>query len=87
MKLTKTKTFKAFTEPFVKANPIAVAVLGICSALAVTTQIQASIVMALAMTFVLAFSNVIVSLLRHIMPKNIRIIIKCSAMLDAFLPL
>lgn len=76
MKLTKTKTFKTFTEPLIKANPVAVAVLGICSSLAVTTQVKSALVMALAMTFVTAFSNVIISLLRHVIPKNIRIIVE-----------
>ena len=52
------------------------AVLGICSALAVTTQVKPAFVMTLAMTFVLAFSNVIVSILRNVIPKNIRIIVE-----------
>ena len=75
MKLTKTAAYKTFTEPLVSANPISVAVLGICSALAVTTQVLPSIVMMLAMTFVLASSNVVISLLRNYIPKNIRIIV------------
>jgi Na+-transporting NADH:ubiquinone oxidoreductase subunit D len=76
MKLSKTAAYKTFTEPLVSANPISVAVLGICSALAVTTQVLPSIVMMLAMTFVLASSNVVISLLRHYIPKNIRIIVE-----------
>ena len=76
MKLTKTAAYKTFTEPLVSANPISVAVLGICSALAVTTQVLPSIVMMLAMTFVLASSNVVISLLRNYIPKNIRIIVE-----------
>lgn len=74
--LTKSKAFKTFAEPIVQANPISTAVLGICSALAVTTQIIPSIVMALALTIVLACSNVVVSLLRNQIPKNIRIIVE-----------
>lgn len=74
--ITKSKAFKTFAEPIVRANPIATAVLGICSALAVTTQIIPSIVMALALTIVLAFSNVVISLLRNQIPKNIRIIVE-----------
>lgn len=76
MKISKTAEYKTFTAPLVSANPIAVAVLGICSALAVTTQVLPSIVMMLAMTFVLASSNVVISLLRNYIPKNIRIIVE-----------
>jgi Na+-transporting NADH:ubiquinone oxidoreductase subunit D len=76
MKISKTAAYKTFTAPLVSANPIAVAVLGICSALAVTTQVLPSIVMMLAMTFVLASSNVVISLLRNYIPKNIRIIVE-----------
>lgn len=74
--ITKTKEFKTFSEPIIRANPISTAVLGICSALAVTTQVIPSIVMALAMTCVLAGSNVIISLIRNVMPRNIRIIVE-----------
>lgn len=76
MSITKTKAFKIFSEPLIIANPISTAVLGICSSLAVTTQMKPAIVMSLSLTFVLAFSNVIISLLRHIIPKNIRIIVE-----------
>ena len=75
MKLTKTKAYKVFKKPLVEANPVSVAILGICSSLAVTTQMIPSIVMVLAMTSVLACSNVVVSLLRRVIPKNIRIIV------------
>lgn len=71
----KSQSFKVFMEPISAKNPVSVLVLGICSALAVTIQLKPSVVMMLAMTFVLAFSNVIVSLLRHVIPKNIRIIV------------
>ena len=73
--IVKTKTFKTISEPIIKANPVSVAVLGICSALAVTTQVIPSFVMFLAMTFVLAFSNMAVSLIRDFIPRNIRIIV------------
>ena len=75
MKITKTKAYKVFKAPLVEANPVSVAILGICSSLAVTTQMIPSIVMVLAMTFVLSCSNVVVSFLRHVIPKNIRIIV------------
>jgi Na+-transporting NADH:ubiquinone oxidoreductase subunit D len=76
MKLTKTKAYKTFMTPIVEANPISVAILGICSSLAVTTQVKPAIVMTLALTFVLTFSNITISLLRKIIPKNIRIIVE-----------
>ena len=76
--LTKTKSFKVFSEPILVSNPISTAVLGICSALAVTTQMIPALVMMLAMTFVLAFSNVVISMLRHVIPKNIRIIVELT---------
>ena len=74
MKMTKTKTFKAFFNPVWGDNPISIQMLGICSALAVTVQLKTAIVMALSMTFVTAFSNMIVSLMRNIIPRNIRIL-------------
>ena len=76
MSIFKTKAYKTFKTPLIEANPISIAILGICSSLAVTTQIFPSIIMVLAMTFVLTFSNVTISLLRHIIPKNIRIIVE-----------
>ncbi len=77
-KIKKTKSYEAFTTPLSIQNPISVLVLGICSALAVTVQLKPSVVMMLAMTFVLTFSNVIVSFLRNVIPKNIRIIVELT---------
>jgi Na+-transporting NADH:ubiquinone oxidoreductase subunit D len=74
MSIKKTQAFKIFYKPLVEANPVSVAVLGICSSLAVTTQVMPALVMGLSLTFVLTFSNISISLLRNIMPKNIRII-------------
>lgn len=76
MSIFKTEAFKTFKKPIIEANPISIAILGICSSLAVTTQIIPSIVMVLAMTFVLTFSNITVSILRNVIPKNIRIIVE-----------
>lgn len=76
MNIFKTEAFKTFKKPIIEANPISVAILGICSSLAVTTQIIPSIVMVLAMTFVLTFSNITISVLRNVIPKNIRIIVE-----------
>jgi len=74
--ITRTKEWKVFYEPMVNANPVSVAILGICSALAVTTQIIPSIIMLLAMTIVLTFSNMIISLMRNAIPGSIRIIVE-----------
>jgi len=78
MKLTKTKSFKAFAGPAWTENPINMQMLGICSALAVTVQLKTAFVMALAMTFVVSFSNLIVSVMRNIIPSNIRIIVELA---------
>ncbi|MBL0713962.1 MAG: NADH:ubiquinone reductase (Na(+)-transporting) subunit D [Desulfosarcina sp.] len=61
-----------------KTNPISKQVLGICSALAVTVQMNTAIVMALALTFVVAFSNLIIASMRKVIPRNIRIIVEVA---------
>ena len=63
-------------EPLFSKNPIAVQILGVCSALAVTTSLQVTLVMCLALTSVTAFSNAGVSLIRNHIPNNIRIIVQ-----------
>jgi len=65
-------------DPLFNNNPIALQVLGICSALAVTTKMETSVVMCAALTAVLAMSNVVVSLLRNKVPPNVRIIFQLS---------
>jgi Na+-transporting NADH:ubiquinone oxidoreductase subunit D len=65
-------------DPLFENNPIALQVLGICSALAVTTKLETSIVMAGAVTFVVAFSNLFVSVLRNHIPSAIRIIVQLT---------
>ncbi len=67
---------KLITGPFNDDNPITVQVLGICSALAVTVQMKNAFVMALSVTAVIALSNVIISLLRNLIPSRIRIIVQ-----------
>ena len=64
------------TDPLFSKNPIAVQILGVCSALAVTTSLQVNLVMCLALTSVTAFSNTGVSLIRNHIPNNIRIIVQ-----------
>ena len=65
-------------DPIFNNNPIALQMLGICSALAVTTQLKTSVVMSFAVIFVTAFSNVSVSLIRKWIPTNIRIIVQMT---------
>lgn len=65
-----------FFNPFSKDNPVMVQVLGICSVLAVTAKLEPAIVMGLSVIAVLAFSNVIISLIRNTIPTNIRIIVQ-----------
>ncbi len=67
---------EAFLAPLNLNNPIAIQVLGICSALAVTSQLGPAIVMGLCVTVIVALSNVIVSLIRKTIPSRIRIIIQ-----------
>jgi Na+-transporting NADH:ubiquinone oxidoreductase subunit D len=67
---------QAFNQGLWSNNPIAVQVLGICSALAVTVQLRTAIVMVLALTAVLAGSNLAISALRRLIPRNIRIIVE-----------
>ena len=65
-----------FTGPLWTNNPVVVQVLGICSALAVTTQMKPALVMGISLTCVLAFANVIISVLRNTIPNRIRIIVQ-----------
>lgn len=67
---------KTLFSPFSKDNPIMVQVLGICSALAVTSKLEPSIIMAIAVTVCAAAGNVIISLLRKTIPNSIRIIVQ-----------
>ena len=70
------KNRKLITDPITDNNPITIQVLGICSALAITAQLQASIVMAISVIFVLGLGNVVISLMRNIIPPKIRIIVQ-----------
>ena len=69
---------KVLTKPIFENNPIALQILGVCSALAVTTSLQVTLVMCLALTSVTAFSNLFISMIRHQMPGSIRIIIQMT---------
>lgn len=74
--MSRKQTLAAFIEPLNKNNPIAVQILGICSALAVTAQLKPAIVMGLSVTAIMALSNLVISLLRNTIPNRIRIIIQ-----------
>lgn len=67
---------RLLTDPLDDDNPITVQVLGICSALAITVQLEPAIVMAIAVMAVMAFSNMIISALRNLIPNRIRIIVQ-----------
>jgi Na+-transporting NADH:ubiquinone oxidoreductase subunit D len=75
-KLFSEKTKQVFLGPLSKNNPITVQVLGICSALAVTAKLEPALVMGLSVTIIVAFSNVIIALLRNTIPNRIRIIVQ-----------
>lgn len=70
------KNRKLLSDPLDDNNPITVQVLGICSALAITVQLEPAVVMAIAVTAVMAFSNMIVSMIRNMIPNRIRIIVQ-----------
>ena len=72
------KTKDILLEPIASNNPIALQILGICSALAVTTSMKVAFVMCLALTIVSAFANLFVSLIRHHIPNSIRIIVQMT---------
>lgn len=72
------KTRKILLDPVFSNNPITLQVLGICSALAVTSKMETAVVMALAVTLVTAFSNLAVSAIRDYIPSSIRIIVEMT---------
>ena len=76
MALFSKQNKEAFSKPLNLDNPILVQVLGICSALAVTSQLKPAIVMGLAVPIITAFSNVIISIIRNTIPQRIRIIVQ-----------
>src|SRR3712207_5798351 len=76
MALFSKQNKEVFCNPLNLDNPIMVQVLGICSALAVTSQLKPAIVMGLAVTIITAFSNVIISVIRNTIPNRIRIIVQ-----------
>ena len=78
MGLLSKKDSKLILDPLADNNPITIQVLGICSALAITAQLKASIVMSVSVWFVLGVGNVVISLIRNIIPSKIRIIVQLT---------
>ena len=76
MSLFSKENKEVFSKPLNLDHPILVQVLGICSALAVTAQLEPAIVMGLAVTVITAFANVIISLIRNTIPMRIRIVVQ-----------
>jgi Na+-transporting NADH:ubiquinone oxidoreductase subunit D len=70
------KNLKLITDPFNDSNPITVQILGICSALAITVQLKQAVIMALSVTVVTGFSNLVLSMIRNYVPNRIRIIVQ-----------
>jgi len=75
-KFLSDKTRTILLGPLSEKNPVIIQVLGICSALAVTTKLEAALMMGICVTIVVAFANVIISLIRNIVPQKIRIIVQ-----------
>ncbi len=69
---------KILSDPLNEDNPITVQVLGICSALAITIKMEPTIVMSIAVVFVIVFSNLIISLIRNLVPGRVRIIVQLA---------
>jgi Na+-transporting NADH:ubiquinone oxidoreductase subunit D len=76
MALLSKKDTNLILDPLADNNPITIQVLGICSALAITAELMASVVMAISVMFVLGAGNVVISLMRNIIPSKIRIIVQ-----------
>lgn len=76
MAILSKKDQRLILDPLGDDNPITIQVLGICSALAITAQLKASIVMAISVLFVMGVGNVVISLMRNIIPSKIRIIVQ-----------
>lgn len=96
IKLKYTKSYNIFSKGLSKENPIAIAVLGICSALAVTNKVENAIAMGLGVTFVIIASSLTVSALRNVIPSKVRMVtymviistyvIAVQMFLEAFFP-
>lgn len=77
------RTVRAHLNSIVDDNPITVQILGLCSALAVSRSLEPALIMAAAVISVLAFSNAVISALRHVIPQSIRLIIEVTVIASA----
>ena len=78
MGILSKKDRQLITDPLSDNNPITVQVLGICSALAITAELEASVVMSVSVLFVMGVGNVVISMIRNIVPSKIRIIVQLT---------
>lgn len=78
LKINRSEAYRSVADALWQKNPISKQILGICSALAVTVQMNTALVMALALTFVVATSNFAISMMRNAIPRNIRIIVEVA---------
>jgi Na+-transporting NADH:ubiquinone oxidoreductase subunit D len=78
MNLARSHIYKSVSAALWRENPVSKLILGICSSLAVTVQLKTAVVMSLSLMFVVAFSNLAISLLRRWIPRNIRIIVEVA---------
>ena len=76
--IRKTRSFKDIVRALWDINPVSKQILGICSALAVTVQLKTAVVMSIALTLVVAFSSLVISCMRRVIPRNIRIIVEVA---------
>jgi len=76
--IRKTRSIKDIVRALWDVNPISKQILGICSALAVTVQLNTAVVMSIALTLVVAFSSLVISCVRRVIPRNIRIIVEVA---------
>ena len=76
MGLLSKRDSKLILDPLSDNNPITIQVLGICSALGITAELEASVVMSIAVLFVMGIGNVVISLIRNIVPSRIKIIVQ-----------
>lgn len=74
---------QALLSPLIDENPVTLHILGICSAVAITNSLNSALVMSLALTAVLAFSNVVISMMRRHLPRSVRIIVQMTVIASA----
>ena len=83
MKLLNNQYIQSLTRPIFENNPISIQILGLCSALAITQTLRPALIMAGAVIVILAFSNLIISLIRRFLPSSIRLILEMTVIASA----